>query len=82
MLFGRKKKTIEESITDLDKKVEKNISDLSIELNRIREELTRSVQYESLTRQITNFKGDLDAIKGLLLNRFELLSTTILEFQI
>lgn len=55
----------------MDKKFEKNIIDLNYELVKIKDEITTSLRNTSLTRDMQNFKTDLESIKGLLLNRCE-----------
>lgn len=54
----------------MSRNVEKNIANINQELGRIKEEVIRTARHDSLHREISNFKSDLDAIKGLLLNRF------------
>ncbi|CAD7078576.1 unnamed protein product [Hermetia illucens] len=69
-LFGKKKrKTVEECIEKMESKVENQIKDLNQEVLRIREELARSSHQDFITQEIGSFKSDLEAIKGLLLNR-------------
>lgn len=70
MLFGRrKKKTLDESIEELSKNVETNIKDLNQELVKVKDEITKASRNDAIYREIRNFKSDIDAIKGLLLNR-------------
>lgn len=72
-LFGRKKdkKSTSEQLTDLDKKMEKNIRKLGVEITALKDELRSSYTGDHVLRQdMLAFKNDLDAIKGLLLNRF------------
>lgn len=74
-LFGRKKdkKSTTEQLTDLDKKMEKNIRKLGVEITALKDELRTSYTGDHVLRQdMLAFKNDLDAIKGLLLNRFVL----------
>jgi len=67
-LFGRKKKSIEEQLTKNDSKVDTGINKLNTEVIKIHEEISSNNPNEIL-REINNFKNDLEAIKGLLLNR-------------
>lgn len=73
LLFGdkkKKKKTIEESIEQMDRKIERNISDLNQELKSVKDEVRKSFNTDHMfQRDMVSFKSDLDAIKGLLLNR-------------
>lgn len=71
MLFGRrrKKKTLDESIEELNKNVESNIKELNQEVVKIKDEIAKVSRSDSIYREISNFRTDLDAIKGLLLNR-------------
>lgn len=72
-LFGRKKdkKTTADLLNDLDKKMEKNIRKLNVEITSLKDELRTSYNGDHVMRQdMLAFKSDLDAIKGLLLNRF------------
>lgn len=61
----RRRKTPEELMEDMSRSVEK----INQELSRVREDIARSARQEDLLREINTFKTDLDAIKGLLLNR-------------
>lgn len=72
-LFGRKKdkKSTTDLINDLDKKMEKNIQKLNVDVTALKDEIHTTFSGNSLVRQdMLTFKNDLDAIKGLLLNRF------------
>lgn len=74
-LFGRKKdkKSTTDQLSDLDKKMEKNIRKLGVEITALKDELRSSYTGDHVLRQdMLAFKNDLDAIKGLLLNRFVL----------
>lgn len=72
-MFGRKKddrEVITDAIDKLDNKVEKTIQSLTIEIKQIKEEFRScSSSDHMLHRDMVSFKNDLDAIKGLLLNR-------------
>lgn len=72
-LFGRKKdkKSTDDLINELDKKMDKNIRKLNIEVTALKDEIRSSYNGDHVLRQdMLAFKNDLDAIKGLLLNRF------------
>lgn len=73
LLFGRRKKkrTVEEALESMEQKFERNISELNTEVVRVRDEFRNSFNNDHLLqRELMSFKGDLEAIKGLLLNRF------------
>lgn len=72
-LFGRKKdkKSTVDILNDLDKKMDKSIRKLNIEITALKDEVRSSYNGDHVLRQdMLSFKNDLDAIKGLLLNRF------------
>lgn len=73
----KKKKPVDEQISDLNKTVETKIDNLTLELVKIKDELTRVSQSQSVTSELTNFKSDLDSIKGLLLNRKQFASPNL-----
>jgi len=79
MLFGRrkKKKTLDESIEELNKNVETNIKELNQELVKVKEEISKASRNDNIYREISNFKSDIDAIKGLLLNRKQFSSPVV-----
>lgn len=72
-MFGRKKddrELITDAIDKLDKKVEKTIQSLTVDIKQIKDEFRSSSSSDHmLHRDMVSFKNDLDAIKGLLLNR-------------
>lgn len=71
-LFGRKKdgKSTADLLNEFDKRIEKNISKLTIEVTAIKDELRSTYNGDHMLRQdMLTFKSDLDSIKGLLLNR-------------
>lgn len=70
-LFGKKKKrkSTEETLEEIGAKIDKNIQDVNYELTRVREEIGNNFQIEKLSREMRDFQCDLEAIKGLLLNR-------------
>jgi len=79
MLFGRrkKKKTIDESFEELNKNVDTNIKELNQELVKVKEEISKASRNDNICREISNFKSDIDAIKGLLLNRKQFSSPVV-----
>jgi len=66
-----KKKPVDEVLDDIDKKVETRTNDLNKEISAVRDLITSQQREHSqqLNREFSNFRSDLDAIKGLLLNR-------------
>ncbi|XP_020798826.1 peroxisomal membrane protein PEX14 [Drosophila serrata] len=71
-LFGKpKKKPVDEALDDIDKKVETRTNDLNREISAVKELITSQQRdhAQQLNREFSNFRSDLDAIKGLLLNR-------------
>ncbi|EDV52560.1 peroxisomal membrane protein PEX14 [Drosophila erecta] len=71
-LFGKpKKKAVDEVLDDIDKKVETRTNDLNKEISAVRDLITTQQREhaQQLNREFSNFRSDLDAIKGLLLNR-------------
>ncbi|XP_055625975.1 peroxisomal membrane protein PEX14 isoform X2 [Toxorhynchites rutilus septentrionalis] len=72
----KKKKPVDEQISELNKTVEVKIDGLSSELVKIKEELNRVNQAQT-SKDLTNFKSDLDSIKGLLLNRKQFASPNL-----
>lgn len=74
-LFGRKKKKpVEEALNEMDKKVDGRLNDVNKELLQIKDTLAQHQrdQNQHFNREFSNFRSDLEAIKGLLLNRFVL----------
>lgn len=72
-LFARKtdKKSTAEILNEIDRKMDKNIRKLNIEVTALKDEIRSSYNGNHVLRQdMLAFKNDLDAIKGLLLNRF------------
>lgn len=65
----RRRKTPEELMEDMSRSVEKSVASINQELGRVKEEVARTARQDALHREIGAFKADLDAIKGLLLNR-------------
>lgn len=78
LLFrDKKKKPVEEQISELSKTVEGKIDKVSFELIKIKDELSRVNQTQSAAKDLANFKSDLDSIKGLLLNRKQFASPNL-----
>lgn len=74
-LFGGKKdkKSTADLLNDLDKKVDRNLRKLNVEMTAIKDEIRTTYNGDHMMRQnMLTFKSDLDAIKGLLLNRFDM----------
>lgn len=74
---NKKKKPVEDQISDLSKTVEGKIDKLSVELVKIKDELNRVNQTQTAAKDLANFKTDLDSIKGLLLNRKQFASPNL-----
>ncbi|XP_017484032.1 PREDICTED: peroxisomal membrane protein PEX14 [Rhagoletis zephyria] len=71
-LFGKKKKKpVDDALEDIDKKVDSRLEEVSVELARIKEQMQEQQreQRQSLNQEFNVFRSDLEAIKGLLLNR-------------
>lgn len=58
-------------MADIDKKVEARTDALNKEITLVKDMITlqQKEQTQQMTREFNNFRCDLDAIKGLLLNR-------------
>lgn len=72
-LFGGKKdkKSTADLLNDLDEKVDQNLRKLNVEMTAIKDEIRTTYNGDHMMRQnMLTFKSDLDAIKGLLLNRY------------
>ncbi|XP_075160728.1 peroxisomal biogenesis factor 14 [Haematobia irritans] len=79
-LFGtRKKKSTDEVLSDIDKKVDTRIGEVKTELTQVKESLAREQrdQTQQFMREFNQFKSDLEAIKGLLLNRKQFASPLV-----
>lgn len=71
-LFGeRKKKSIAESLTDLNKSVTESINNLRDNLTEVKTQVDRISQTEngSMQSQLQELKNEISTVKGLLLNR-------------
>ncbi|ALC44778.1 Pex14 [Drosophila busckii] len=71
-LFGTpKKKSVDKALEDIDKKVETSTQALNAEISAVKDLITvqQKEQAQQMNREFSNFRSDLDAIKGLLLNR-------------
>lgn len=61
---------IKDAIDSLDKSVDNKIDSLKTDLKKIKDEIRSYRKTDNLLhRDMVTFKNDLDAIKGLLLNR-------------
>ncbi|XP_013099862.1 peroxisomal membrane protein PEX14 [Stomoxys calcitrans] len=79
-LFGnKKKKTTDEALSDIDQKVDTRIGEVKTELTQVKESLAREQrdQTQQFMREFNQFKSDLEAIKGLLLNRKQFASPLV-----
>ncbi|XP_037933776.1 peroxisomal membrane protein PEX14 [Teleopsis dalmanni] len=71
-LFGKKKKKpVEDVLEDIDKKVNTRFDEVNQELTQIKDTLSQQKREHTqhINREFNNFKSDIEAIKGLLLNR-------------
>ncbi|KNC32516.1 hypothetical protein FF38_07284 [Lucilia cuprina] len=68
---GKKKKSVDEALNEIDKKVDTRLAEVKTELTQVKESLAREQrdQTQQFMREFNQFKSDLEAIKGLLLNR-------------
>lgn len=71
-MFGRKKKdkSDSEKLDDLNRDIMSNIVELTNEMQRVRVEIATKSRNDPVLKEFHNVKSDLDAIKGLLLNRY------------
>uniref|UniRef100_A0A182QSX8 Peroxisomal membrane protein PEX14 n=1 Tax=Anopheles farauti TaxID=69004 RepID=A0A182QSX8_9DIPT len=78
LLFrSKKKKSVTEQLTELNQTMTVKIDTLSGELSKLKEELNQVNQTNTTVKELANFKGDLDSIKGLLLNRKQFASPNL-----
>ncbi|XP_056637041.1 peroxisomal membrane protein PEX14 isoform X1 [Diorhabda sublineata] len=70
-LFGKKKKSIEESIEELDNNIKSSVSDLKEDLHSVKVELDKVSDNSDnqMTRQLSELKLEIASVKGLLLGR-------------
>ncbi|XP_064541045.1 peroxisomal membrane protein PEX14 [Drosophila montana] len=71
-LFGKpKRKPVADVLVDIDKKVEDRTDALNKEITLVKDLITlqQKEHTQQMNREFNNFRCDLDAIKGLLLNR-------------
>ncbi|KAG5894364.1 hypothetical protein JTB14_031924 [Gonioctena quinquepunctata] len=70
-LFGKKKKSVEESIEDLEKNVKSSVDELKGDLQSVKVEVERISQSNenNTSRQLTELKSEITSVKGLLLGR-------------
>lgn len=73
LLFGQPKvapkKTVDDSLKELEANMSRRMDELNAELCRVREEINKT--------SFQNIKSDLDAIKGLLLNKKQFASPIV-----
>jgi len=69
-LFG-KKKSVEETLADLDKKLDESITDIKDNLTSVKIEVDRISRTGSgdTQRQLQNLQNDINSVKGILLSR-------------
>ncbi|XP_044755716.1 peroxisomal membrane protein PEX14 [Coccinella septempunctata] len=70
-LFGKKKKTFDESIEGLDEYMKKSVAELKSELDSVKVEvhkISRNSDW-SKDRHLSDIKSDISTVKGLLLGR-------------
>ncbi|CAH1155876.1 unnamed protein product [Phaedon cochleariae] len=70
-LFGKKKKSVKESIEDLDKNVKASVDQLKDDLQSVKVEVHKinESSENSTNRQLTDLKSEIASVKGLLLGR-------------
>ncbi|KAJ3643199.1 hypothetical protein Zmor_025923 [Zophobas morio] len=70
-LFGKKKKSIEDSIDELDKNMKQSVSDLQSSLSSVKVEVDKisSGADSNTQRQLSDLKSEIATVKGLLLSR-------------
>ncbi|CAG9856758.1 unnamed protein product [Phyllotreta striolata] len=70
-LFGKKKKSVNETIEELDKNVKSSVGELKEDLHNVKVEIDR-ITHESenhTSRQLIELKSEIASVKGLLLGR-------------
>lgn len=70
-LFGRKKKSVEETVQDMDKTMKSSIEELKDDLRTVKVEVDKLSQNSenNTTRQLVELKSEIASVKGLLLGR-------------
>ncbi|XP_019881838.2 peroxisomal membrane protein PEX14 isoform X2 [Aethina tumida] len=70
-LFGKKKKSVEDSIKDLDINMKESVKNLQENLECVKIEVDKINQSSDLntSRQLSDIKSDIATVKGLLLSR-------------
>lgn len=71
-----KTKSVGDKVDELTVKVDMDMKQISQEVTRIREDVYHMSQFD-IRREMQNFKSDLDAIKGLLLNKKQFASPSL-----
>ncbi|VEN47594.1 unnamed protein product [Callosobruchus maculatus] len=67
-LFGKKKKSVEETIEELDKNVKSSVGEIKDDLQSVKVEVDR-LNGDNTSRQLAELKSDIATVKGLLLGR-------------
>lgn len=70
-MFGKKKKSVEESLDELDTNLKKSVHDLQNNLLSVKVEVDKISQgaESSTQRQLSDLKSEIATVKGLLLSR-------------
>ncbi|KAH8378799.1 hypothetical protein KR009_001429 [Drosophila setifemur] len=71
-LFGKpKRKSVDQALDDIESKVETRTEELNKEISAVKELITSQQRdhAQQMNREFSNFRSDLDIVKGLLLNR-------------
>ncbi|XP_018575911.1 peroxisomal membrane protein PEX14 isoform X2 [Anoplophora glabripennis] len=70
-LFGKKKKTVEESVQEMNKNMKSSIAELKDDLKSVKVEVDKLSQSSenNTTRQLVELKSEITSVKGLLLGR-------------
>lgn len=70
-MFGKKKKSIEEAVEELDANVKTSVEKIQTELENVKLEVYRySTDMDNNSRLFDEIKTELSSVKGLLLNRY------------
>lgn len=71
MFGGKKKKSVEEALEDLNKSVDSSIGQLKENLDSVKVEVEKinRISESSTNRQLQNLQSEISTVKGLLLSR-------------
>lgn len=70
-MFGKKKKSIEETVEELDSNVKSSVEKIQSELENVKLEVYRfNNDTGSNSQKIEEIKTEISSVKGLLLNRW------------